>query len=123
MKQQDPRDPVYKPDEFESAIAPGVLLNLRGLNRDEANYKLGTLWVWTRSEEQHYLVQTSHRKHCHRVQAVFWTSVIANGVRAMIEDGMRAGNIGVYTMLRESGIAPLTQYRQPPAPKKAKRKR
>jgi hypothetical protein len=117
-------EPTFKPSEFIGTIMPGALLNLRGKDRDEGVYKLGTLWVWTRTETEHYLVQASHRKHCHRVQGVFWTSVIANIVRKLIEDGMRSLDVGVYTMLRESGIAPLTQYREPPATKKkAKRKR
>lgn len=108
------------PFEFIDAIKPGVLLNLKGKDRDEGVYKLGTLWVWSRSETEHYLVQASHEKHCHRVQAVFWTSVMANIVRKLVEDGMRPGNLAVYTMLRESGIAPLTQFRQVP-PKKARK--
>jgi hypothetical protein len=116
-------EPAYAPFEFVDSVKPGVLLNLKGRDRDEANYKLGTLWVWTRNEQEHLLVQVSHRKHCHRVQAVFWTSVIANAVRKLIEDGMtpKAGGLAVYTMLREAGIAPLTQYRQPSPPKARKK--
>lgn len=110
-------EPTFAPSEFLGCVGPGVLLNLRGRDKDEANYKLGTLWVWTRHEQEHLLVQVSHRKHCHRVQGVFWTSVVANAVRNLIEAGMRSGNIGVYTMLREAGVAPLTQYRQPTPPK------
>lgn len=113
-------DPVRAPFEFIDAIPPGTLLNLKDKDRDEGIYKLGTLWVWSRSETEHYLVQVSHIKHCHRVQAVFWTSVMANIVRKLIEDGMRPGDLAVYTMLRESGIAPLTQYRQPPSKKARK---
>lgn len=92
---------------------PGTLLCLKNRDPDEAHYKLGTLWVWSHADNVHYLVQTTHRKHCHRVHAVFWTAAIANVVRKLIEDGMRPGDLAVYTMLRESGIAPLTQFRQP----------
>jgi len=110
----------HKPFEFIDAIKPGVLLNLQGKDRDEAKYKLGTLWVWSRSETEHYLVQVTHRKHCHRVQGVFWTSVMANLMRVLVEDGMRpkVDGLAVYTMLRDSGIAPLTQFRAPPRPKR-----
>ena len=102
------REPVYKLDEFAAGVArPGILLNLRGYTPDEGRYKLGTLWVFSHADNVHYLLQTSHRKHCHRVQAVFWTSVIANCVRGLIDAGMRSGDLTVYTMLRDAGIIPI----------------
>ena len=52
------------------------------------------------------------------MQAVFWTSVVANAVRNLIDAGMRSGDIAVYTMLREAGIIPIDWHK--PARKKRK---
>lgn len=104
-------DESHKPFEFIDAIKPGVVLNLQGKDRNEAHYKLGALWVWSRTETEHYLVQTSHLRHCHRVQGVFWTRTMAEIVCKLVENGMKPGDLAAYTLLREAGVAPTTQYR------------
>lgn len=98
-----------KPFEFIDAIKPGVVLNLQDKDRDEARYKLGALWVWSRTDTEHYLVQTSHLRHCHRVQGVFWTRTMAEIVCKLVENGMKPGDLAAYTLLREAGVAPTTQ--------------
>jgi len=96
-------------------LPPGALVQLdaktaRATNaRDEGTYKTGTLWVWSRNDKQHYLMQASFWKHYHRVQAVFWHPTIAQCLRNLIA-GRGVPELAVYTMLREAGILPLPEW-------------
>ena len=74
--------------------------------RDEASYELGTLWIWSRSETEHLLMQASHVKHVHRVHAIFWSAVAVDAVRKHIEDGFKNTSLATYRMWRDAGVLP-----------------
>lgn len=116
------RDRVRDVRKIVGPIPPGVLIRV-GSSRNHVSYDIGTLWTWVRGPEEHYLLQASHVRGVHRVQAVFWTQTIASLTRDLVDHGMRTQDLAVYTMLRAAGIIPLTWSEKAKAKaKKPKRK-
>ncbi len=103
-------DRVYVYQRGHGIYAPGMTLDLRRAEIiDEGLQPLGALWIWERSSKdlEVYVMQSSHEQHVHRVVAVTWHVTTARLLRDLLDTGMRMGDVGVYTMLREAGLAPV----------------
>lgn len=111
-------DAVFTLSRADPSCRAGILLRLTPDEADgEHKRKLGDLWVWSRSIQEHYLMQTSHVQHVHRVHALFWSFVLATAIRDAIcgcGDSRNAGQplLAVYVQLREAGILPVPDWKK-----------